>query len=134
MPIITKSLVTLGMLSLLLQLSACGILRDEPTSKAVGIIETFATMPDAEYQEHRNTIAFRERLAFDYLRALQEQNSKLSYGVDNVQRQSPGSRKVIVTMSDRSATNIDTERARFEVIVERDDQKVWHVASYQLVE
>jgi hypothetical protein len=134
MPVIAKSLATLGMFSLLLQLSACGILRDEPTSKAVGIIETYATMPDAEYREHRNAIAFRERLAFDYLRALQEQNSKLSYGVENVQRQSPGSRKVIVTVSDRSATNIDTERAKFEVIVERDDQKAWRVASYQLVE
>lgn len=134
MPIIAKSLVKLGTVALLFQVSSCGILRDEPTSKAVGIIETFATMPDAEYREHRKNIAFRERLAFDYLRALQEQNSKLSYGVENVQRPSPGSRKVIVTVSDRGATNIDAERAKFEVIVERDDQKVWRVASYHLVE
>ena len=129
-----KNLKALGLVSALLLLSSCGLLRDEPTNKAVKLIESFATMAEAEYSLQRKSIAVRERLAFDYLRALQAQNRKLSYGVENVQRINAGSRTVLVTVSERDTASSQPERARFKVLVNRDDQNVWRIESYRLVE
>ncbi len=134
MPVVTKNLFVLGLISVLLLLSACGLLRDEPTNKAVAIVQSYSTMPDAEYSLQRNAITTRERLAFDYLRALQEQNSKLSYAVEDVRRTEPGSRTVIVTVNERATTSSRPERARFEIMVKRDIQKIWRIESYRLVE
>lgn len=128
-----KSVVT-GLMPLLMLLSACELLREEPTNMAVTMVQTLINMEDTDYAIRRNALSMREQLAIDYLRALRIQNDNLKYGVESVHRKHKDNRTVVVNVVERTSAGGRPVRAQFEVIVTRNEKRAWKVTSFRLVE
>lgn len=123
-----------SLLAMVVMLSGCELLRDEPTNLALKTIETYANMTDTEFVAQSRPLAIRERGSLTYLRALREQGSKLGYRVDSVARDNPAHRGVVVIVNERNRAGIKQERARYRVELSRNKKKTWQVTSFQLIE
>jgi hypothetical protein len=118
----------------LILLSACGFFSDDPATQAVQHVKTLVTMSEADYLLKRKDIAMREQTSIDYLRAMREQNTRLSFGIEDMRRPGARQREVTVTVMEKQTAGGRHERARYRAHVEQDADGVWKIVSLQLVE
>ena len=115
-------------------LTACSVLIDDPTTEALSHIRALVTMPEAEYRLKRKDIALREQTSIDYLRAMRVQNTKLSFGIEDIHRPKAKQREVTVSVSEKRAAGGSHERVRFRAYVKQNPDGKWRVVSFRQVE
>jgi hypothetical protein len=115
-------------------LSGCELIRDEPSNKALAMIETYANLTSAEFANKANELGMREQQAFNYLRALKEQGGKLRYGIDSIERKNKAHRSVVVVVTERNRFGQKKQRAQFTIELSRDKKDTWTVDSVMLIE
>jgi len=115
-------------------LGACGFFTDNPATQALQHIQTFVGMPAEGYLEQRKKLALREQGSIDYLRARVEQNTTLSFDVENMHRPDAKQREVVISVSEKRGARGSYELVRYRAQVEQNEKGVWKILSFQLVE
>ncbi len=128
-----RSVRWLFVLVAIVSLSGCEFFREQPVNLSVHYVrDILALAPDA-WVQRAPTMGIRERQAFDYLRALREQNRTLAVDVSKVDRPDEYRRVILIVVNEVHGA-AGEPRARLLFHVERGADKKWTISRVELVE